>query len=87
MKAKYSFEIMELDDDMVAVPIGTNGEQFNGVLKINETASAILKLLQVESTEEKIVDALLEEYSGEREEIADYVHSFLEYLKQENIIE
>ena len=57
MKAKYTFEIMELDDGMVAVPVGNDSEQFHGVLKVNETAVFILKLLEHETTEDDIVDA------------------------------
>ena len=87
MRAKYTFEIMDLDDDMVAVPIGYNGEQFKGVLKINETASSILRQLETDTTEEKIVDALMLEYSGDRKEIADCVHEFVEYLKAEEVVE
>ena len=86
MKAKYSFEIMELDDDKVAVPVGKGAEQFHGVLKVNETAVDILKLLENETNEMQIVNALLTQYSGERNEIAGYVHDFVERLKAEGLV-
>ena len=87
MKTKYTFEIMDLDDARVAVPVGAGAEQFQGVLRVNDTAVAILKLLEEDSTEEGIVDALLREYEGEKEEIATYVHEFLEHLMAEGIVE
>lgn len=87
MKAKYAFEIMDLDDGMVAVPVGAGAEQFNGVLKVNETAVAILKLLEKETTEERIVDCLMEQYSGERAQIAGYVRDYIEKLTSEGIVE
>ena len=87
MKAKYGFEIMELDDEKVAVPVGNGAEQFRGVLKMNETAIAILKLLEQDTDEEKIVDAILQEYDGEKEQIAGYIHEFVEKLKAEGIVE
>ena len=87
MKAKYSFEIMELDDGQVAVPVGDGADQFHGVLKVNETAVAILKQLEQDVTENEIVEALLLEYSGEKMQIADYVHEFLEKLIAEDIVE
>ena len=87
MKAKYSFDIMELDDDQVAVPVGTGAEQFHGVLKVNETAAAILKLLEEETTENQIVEALIKEYTGDKAEISDYVHGFIEKLRLEGIVE
>jgi len=87
MKTKYSFEIMDLDDGLVAVPVGSGAEQFHGVLKVNETAVAILKLLAQETTEEKVVDALLREYAGERDQVAAYVHEYIQKLVEEGIVE
>ena len=87
MKAKYSFEIMELDDSLVAVPVGGESFQFNGVLKVNETAAAILKLLEKETNEEKIVADLMEEYEGDPDKISEYVHEYLETLIAEGVVE
>lgn len=86
MKTKCTFEIMELEDYSVAVPIGLNGTQFNGVLKLNETALAILKLLEKDTTEDKIVDALLKEYEGEEQQISAFVHDFVQKLAAEGLI-
>ena len=87
MKAKYVFEIMELDDSIVAVPIGINSAQFNGVLKVNDTGAAILKLLEKDITEDKIVDELLKEYEGDREQISRFVHDYLQELIAEGLID
>lgn len=87
MKTKFSFEVMNLDDGLVAVPVGGNASQFHGVLKVNETAAAILKKLEKDTTEEEIVKSLLEEYNGKKEEIAGYVHEFVGTLIKEGIVE
>ncbi len=87
MKTKYFFEIMDLDDAKVAVPVGNGAEQFHGVLKVNETAVAILKLLVEDTTEEAIVDALMKEYTGEKAEITGYVHEYIGKLITEGIVE
>ena len=87
MKAKYSFEIMDLDDGLVAVPVGGESCQFNGVLKVNETAAAILKMLEQETSEEQIVNDLLKEYTGDPEEIRGYVREYIETLKTEGVVE
>ena len=87
MKTKFSFEIMDLDDGLVAVPVGDSASQFHGVLKVNETAVAILKLLEKDTTEDAIVDTLLQEYSEDKEQIAGYVHEFVEKLIKEGIVE
>ena len=86
MKTKFSFEIMNLDDGLVAVPVGEGASQFHGVLKVNETAVSILKLLEKDTTEETIVNELLKEYNGEKEEMAGYVHEFVQKLISEGIV-
>lgn len=86
MKAKYSFEFMNLDDGLVAVPVGNNNGEFHGVLKLNETAAFILKLLDNETSETEIVDALLKEYNGDKDEISKYVHQYIEKLISEGIV-
>lgn len=87
MKTKYSFEIMDLDDGLVAVPVGEGAENFHGVLKVNETAVAILKLLEHETNEDAIVETLIKEYAGDKKEIAGYVHEYIEKLVTEGIVE
>ncbi len=86
MRSKYSFEIMDLDDGLVAVPIGDGADQFHGVLKVNETAVSILKLLEQDTSEEKIVDALMQEYSGDKAQITNYVHAFVKKLIDEGVV-
>ena len=87
MKAKYAFEIMDLDGERVAVPVGDGAEQFHGVLKMNETASDILKLLEKDTTEDQIIIDLLKEYEGDPDEMRKYVHSYIEQLIAEGVVE
>ena len=87
MKAKYCFEIMDLDDELVAVPIGEGADAFHGVLKVNETAAAILKIMEQDTTEERIVDSLMQEYDGEKTQIGVYVHEFIKDMIAKGIVE
>ena len=87
MRIKYCFEIMDLDDGKVAVPIGGNEDPFYGVLKINETAARILELMREDTTEERIVEELMQQYEGERTQITSYVHAFIETLNTEGLLE
>ena len=87
MKSKYTFEKMELDDEIVAVPVGESAADLHAVLNVNEEAMRILELLKEETTEESIVAQLLKEYTGEKEEIAAYVHQYIEQLAVEGLLE
>lgn len=86
MKSRFTFEKMELDGEIVAVPIGDNSDELHAVLNLNEEAMRILELLQEETTEEKIVAQLLTEYDGKNEEIAPLVHVYIEELRKEGIL-
>lgn len=87
MRAKFGFEFMNLEDEMVAVPVGNNASQFHGVLKINETATAILKLLEKDTTVEEITEEIMKQYSGDKNDITGFVREFTDRLIAEGIVE
>lgn len=87
MRSKYTFEKMELDDDIVAVPVGENAAELHAVLNLNEEAMRILELLQTDTTEKDIVLQLLKEYEGEEAQIQMLVHEFIDQLRQEELLE
>lgn len=85
-KLKYTFETMELDDVLVAVPVEEGASEFHGVIKLNETAAYIFRLLQDEITEEQIIDAVAREYDAPKREIASDVKEYLEDFKQHGVL-
>ena len=87
MKSKYTFEKMELDGEIVAVPVGEGAAELHAVLTLNEEAMLILELLAEETTEERIVAQLLTKFKGEREEIAPLVSAYIKQLRQEGLLE
>ena len=80
MKLKYEFETTELGDEIIAVPVGDNARDFSGVLNLNASAAAILKLLGEDTTVDKIVASLMEEFEGSKEELTAFVENFVEKL-------
>ena len=87
MKSKYTFEKMELDGEIVAVPVGDSAEKLREVITLNEEAMRILELLREETTEEDIVAQLMKEYEGEKEEISALVSAYIEQLRQEGLLD
>lgn len=77
---------MELEGNIVAVPVGDNASELHAVLNLNEEAMRILELLQEETTEQNVVRKLLNEYSCTEEEIYPMVHSFIEQLREEGLL-
>ena len=85
MKLKYEMSMMEIDGDKMAVPLNS-AESFRGVLQFNETAGRIIELLQEETTEEQIVQTLLDEYEATPERIKTNVESVLSDLRKYNLL-
>lgn len=87
MRIKYSFEKMELDGDIIAVPVGESASDFHVVLNLNEEAMRIIELLKEDTTEQAIISQLLSEYSDPEEKIQPLVHAYIEQLHREGLLE
>lgn len=77
MHLKYNFETMELDDRIIAVPVGEGTSSFKGIIKMNETGAAIFELLKTDTTEEAIVKEMEKEYEGDTYQLASDVKSII----------
>lgn len=80
MKLKDGFITHESDGEYVVVSAGGNG--FNGMIRCNLTAGAIIELLKTETDETAVVEAMLAAYDASREEITAAVQSVLENLRR-----
>ena len=79
MKLKKEFVTHQNDNEHVTVAAGNT--DFTGMLLSNETAGFIIEHLKSETTEDKIVDQMFEEYDAPREVIAADVHRIIEKLR------
>jgi len=86
MRLKFTFETMELDDKIVALPVGEGVNEYHGVIKLNETAAFIFNLLRKNTTEEDIVDALVEKYDAPREIITRDVHQYINEFQEKGFL-
>lgn len=86
MKLKYTFEMMEVDEQTMAVPVGDGAEKFHGILKLNDSAAAILELLKEDTTLEAVTEKLLEQFDSSKEEMEEYVTDYVNQLKEAGLI-
>ena len=86
MKLKYEFVVNEIADKTVAVTVGNDAENFAGMIRLNETGAFIFEKLREDTTEEAIVDAILEEYDIDRETASEVVHDFVDYLDKKGVL-
>ena len=86
MKLKFKFTTTSVMDEIVAVPIDS-GDQFNGVLTINETMKDIMELLVEDRTEDELTKILMNKYTNvSSDEMKAAVHDVCMKLKNEGIL-
>ncbi len=87
MKLKYSFETVDMGDEIIAVPVGDGAQKIHGILKLNKEGLELYELLKKETTEESIVETLAAKYENDRDSLISYVHNFIETLRNSGMIE
>lgn len=86
MKLKCDFEIVEMDNEVIAVPIGDGASQVKGVIKMNKSGQEIFEMFKNDTTEEKIVAVLSNRYEDEIQRISGYVHEVVYTMHKADLI-
>jgi DNA-binding protein YbaB len=79
MKLKNTFVTHDTGDGLLMISAGGD---FNGMVRSNSTAKDIINMLAKDTTEEKIIAAMLEKYEATREQVEKDVKSVLETLRK-----
>lgn len=79
MKLKKEFITHNTGKEQLMISAGGS---FNGMVRSNSTAAAIIDLLKTETTRDGIVDAMLAVYEVERDVLAADVDRVLDTLRQ-----
>ena len=87
MKLKYTFESVDMGDEIISVPVGEGALKVQGVLKLNAEGREILDMLKADTTEKQIVDALEAKYENDRAMLVRYVGDALRSLRDAGLIE
>lgn len=87
MKLKYNFVTNEVADKIVAVAVGSDLDQFNGFIKMNDIGAEIFDILKDDVTIDEIVDKMCEKHpESTRDEAVEAVTGFVEELKKNGVI-
>lgn len=88
MKLKYDFVVNQVAGETVAVSVGNNDGKFNGYIKLNDTGAFIFKALKNDTTRDKIISDLKNEYPDTDEtDIVDSVNDIIEKLEKAELLE
>ena len=87
MKLAVEMAVMELDGEWNAVAVGEDSTKFHGMLRLNETAADIIKLLADDTDEETINRELAQKYTATSpDEIAKFVKEYLGQLRDAGLL-
>lgn len=87
MKIKEGYILRKIAGEDVVIPIGGNIANFNGVIRLNESAAFLWKKVQEEVDKEYLINSLIEEYEIDLELAANDVDSFISTLVEHQAIE
>ena len=88
MKLLYKFEIKEMGEECFAVPVGDDRSRFHGMIRLNQDAAEMFRLIQEYRSPEAVLDALLQSHPDlERNDIDQALCDFLNQLIAEGILD
>jgi len=87
MKLAVEMAVMELDGEWNAVAVGDDSTKFRGMLRLNETAADIIKMLAEDTDEETINRELANKYTvTSHDEIAPFVKDYIGQLRDAGLL-
>ena len=82
MKIKEGFILRKVGTQYVAAATGKASENFNGIIRLNESGAFAFRQLQEGATAEELMARLLEEYDVDEAAARQDVDRFLAALKE-----
>ena len=87
MKIKDGFILRKVGTQYVVAATGKASENFNGMMRLNESGAFAFRLLQEGVTEEALVNRIVAEYDVSEEAARADVNRFLAALKEADAFE
>ena len=87
MKIKSGFIMREIAGDYIVVPTGKAAIDFNGLITVNETGMFLWNLLKEDTTEDELVNKMLEEFDIDRETASADVREYIDNMRAAKILE
>lgn len=87
MKIKKDFILRKVADSYVVVPVGKMTLDFNGIINLNETGAFLFGILQQGAQRDELISKMLEEYDVSPERAAADIDTFLEKVKEADVLE
>lgn len=87
MRLKKGFVFHKIEEEYMAVATGAAAKDFNGLVRNNETADFIYRMLQKDVTEEEIVNAMAQRYDAPIEMLAADVAEIICQIREAGFLD
>ncbi len=87
MKVKHGYILKTIANQHVVIPTGDEAIHFSGMLTLNESGVKLFEQLQSGTSQEALVQFLLDHYDIDQKTAENDVHQFLEKLHSKGILE
>ena len=88
MKLKYKFVVRKVNDCAVAIAVGEDSVNFNGIVKLNPTGEFVFNILSSGDTSvEEIVEKIVEKYEVDEKTATEAVEIYIESLRKSGLLE
>ena len=87
MKLNTNFELIEVADEHMAVPVGENAVTFSGVVFLSNSAFLLLQFMKQHRDEDELVEFLVSTFGIEKETAKADVEEFIKSVKDTGLIE
>ena len=86
MKRSTDFEIVDIADEYMAVPVGGASVSFHGIVALNEAAAFLLHQLDTPKSIEELVSILTNEFEVDTHTAISDITNMIGTLKQIGVI-
>jgi hypothetical protein len=87
MKIKSNFAKRKIADSNIVVPVGPGIKDFNGMITLNDSASFFWDCMINETTEEDVIEKVIDEYDIDKETAKRDIEKFIKMLEDNNLLE
>ncbi len=88
MKLLYDFEIMDMGEEFVAVPVGEGAGKIHGMIRMNKEAAEMFQLVKDNRQPEDALEELLRRYPDlEKDDAAWDLCNFMNRLIAEGVLD
>ncbi len=87
MKIKKDFELVNIAEDYMLVPLGDEMEKFSGSVILNEVSAFLVEKLKTDRTEEELLELLCDEFDVDRASAQADIRAAVQKMRDVGIID